>query len=844
VKRQPTSMHRKSCTSITGDSRAFLDRPMMTTSMSTLTSTTIPQQQQQQQQLCRLRRRGQNSNNRRRPIVIVGFVVLAFVYLFQFALIIHQNEASLQLASDVADASIIAQKNSAVLGKDRPSSSSINSINSEHIKEDTTVATTDNISSNGGSSKHNESKGKRRRQYTTNRILIGILSDSHTDMARIYRERHRQLFQLWDDPRLCSIGELLSVMESTNNSDRNNIGDGEKDTRCQVTYTFVLGAYTRLNKNVTTQIDHEGRTISTIHLGSLQDTITAGTTNSSSVLNQSPLTLSHMPVWQEQYKDVYEKHHNDVTILNIIENMNEGKTTTYLNWAYQVAERYNISYVAKCDSDTLLRFSTLLNVLNDELPPVESSLSQQPPVLLGALRHKAFWPDVEEKEWYWKKEWHNGMHLYLSGEMYVMSTNLARVAVDEAKRGMALRSQSQQQQEQQQLLPSIEYTVGHEDHDAISMVQVGHYNATSSTPISSSSLPPPIRWIIVPKQARFFEHPVKGNYRWERIWKREQRLHNQSVALRLSSNMTHVPSSATTTAITTTTAKPNRRKSLLVILGTRTREQRQNYRIMMDKQGYRICNPLKTDDTTPFIKYEDCDIFQLFVVGVGDNRSQKTRFENIDDYDNLVLHHDAGNDDNNHDDDDVIMLNITDNIHLGMGQTVLYYISETWLKRQDTTTQNQQVHLDFILFCQFKFQVHLKDWFQNIANPTIIPTMYDGHHGDDQGVGHRMFIGEFRDKDQTPREFGSYRQKGPNDTHFFHDNYENILLYMGSEVLAISSELVPVILDRARDTDETSRLGIARNLGHDLTYFASKADQTIIHWISITKSVRFWSPIP
>ena len=56
------------------------------------------------------------------------------------------------------------------------------------------------------------------------RILVGIFSsDSSND--RVYRKRHRQLFELWNDTRVCSLPEF----EATQNPN------------CQLIWTFIMG---------------------------------------------------------------------------------------------------------------------------------------------------------------------------------------------------------------------------------------------------------------------------------------------------------------------------------------------------------------------------------------------------------------------------------------------------------------------------------------------------------------------------------------------------------------------------------------------------------------------------
>ena len=53
---------------------------------------------------------------------------------------------------------------------------------------------------------------------------------------------------------------------------------------------------------------------------------------------------------------------------------------------------------------------------------------------------------------------------------------------------------------------SKRYVEGHEDHDISSMA----FHA-----------PEPVHMVTIAKSQRFWEHPVKGEPRWKRIWQRE-----------------------------------------------------------------------------------------------------------------------------------------------------------------------------------------------------------------------------------------------------------------------------------------------------------------------------------
>jgi hypothetical protein len=81
------------------------------------------------------------------------------------------------------------------------------------------------------------------------------------------------------------------------------------------------------------------------------------------------------------------------------------------------------------------------------------------------------------------------VHLYVAGQLYIMATDLAKFVGKEA------------------LENSCSYCEGHEDHDISAM---------------AFHSPEPVKLVCVGRSHRFWEHPVKGEPRWKRIWAREQ----------------------------------------------------------------------------------------------------------------------------------------------------------------------------------------------------------------------------------------------------------------------------------------------------------------------------------
>ena len=62
------------------------------------------------------------------------------------------------------------------------------------------------------------------------RTLVGILT-ANTRPDYTYRRRHRHLFQVWNDTRVCSLRDLRQM-------------PALKRNQCQLVYTFVIGAAT------------------------------------------------------------------------------------------------------------------------------------------------------------------------------------------------------------------------------------------------------------------------------------------------------------------------------------------------------------------------------------------------------------------------------------------------------------------------------------------------------------------------------------------------------------------------------------------------------------------------
>lgn len=185
------------------------------------------------------------------------------------------------------------------------------------------------------------------------------------------------------------------------------------------------------------------------------------------------------------------------------ENMNEGKSQTWFKYAHQVMEDYpgDISYTMKLDADSVLHLHEFFHFAYRHLPPPPYSDN----AYVGSLRDKAYWPkkknttekELGEMEGYFGTEF-EGVHLYLAGQCYILSKNLAKVVQTESR---LLHDKIVDKNKS-----NTTYLEGHEDHDIAAMLLHS---------------PEPVHMVTVRRKQRFWEHPVKGEPRWRRIWHRE-----------------------------------------------------------------------------------------------------------------------------------------------------------------------------------------------------------------------------------------------------------------------------------------------------------------------------------
>jgi hypothetical protein len=612
-------------------------------------------------------------------------------------------------------------------------------------------------------------------QYYKPRILLGILADSQTKESKEMRNRFRQMFQRWSDSRVCSLNEFLAK-DWVDSSSYMEVNDVDRSYDCQIVYSFVLGAYSRSNV-----VPNEVRNTSTVKLFE--------TPTDPLVLKEAP-TFAHSDVTKLPYSDVLV--HKDGIFLNIVENMNEGKTETFLYWASKVSNQFKIPYIAKCDTDTVIRLQKMLRFLNQELPlsPVMVNDAEARPqsIVAGAMRHKpwkgGFLPTVDES--FWQQHYFHGMHLYLNGGFYLMSRHLGELAVREARHLEHIIPNIKMDLPNGQYNDPHSYLEGAEDHDAVALAEQGLFKS----PEYQFSL---IQWLIIPKNLRFFSHPVKSREKWERFFSMEkEKMKNSSDTDVISGSSIDIENDDV--------------KTLLVIFNATTVSMREDYRSELQGQDNHACNALHQH-----MSNIPCDIYYLFVVGNTSSgvQGEKSSLRNKDPSEASKV------------EKDVLFLNVDNEDPLGLGLAAVNYA-------QTNVKSGQNIReFAWTIFCQSTHIVNVTSWNKTVVSQLETSLKAQGNH--------HFLIGDVRDKmkNRNEREYQEFC-----DYEFFRSHHDAIQLYLASDCFAFSSNLVPILLRGALNANyENCRVG---KMGHDLPYLAYKRSDVILHWMPVPQSRQFW----
>jgi hypothetical protein len=173
------------------------------------------------------------------------------------------------------------------------------------------------------------------------RVLVGIFS-TETSSSSTLRKRILSLFELRNDSRVCCFSDFLQL------------SDDERDgSKCELIYTFVMGA------------------VHQTYNDTYFPTEIAGKDERPLVINASGSNATKNTVF-----------------LNIRENMNEGKSQTWFNYATRVTDKYEIDYVAKCDEDSIFDLPKYFQFTSDYLPRAPDNTGIYAGRVHGLTSHK------------------------------------------------------------------------------------------------------------------------------------------------------------------------------------------------------------------------------------------------------------------------------------------------------------------------------------------------------------------------------------------------------------------------------------------------------------------------
>lgn len=280
------------------------------------------------------------------------------------------------------------------------------------------------------------------------RVVMGIFSVDETPLEETFRNEFRKLFV--SHPYVCT---LEKAMEDPLNRS------------CKFIYAFVIGG--NKDPHAPTEIlDH-----------------------------QEEIILPEKP----KYNEV---EHGDMIFLNIRENMNDGKSFTWLNYASNyLSGPLGLDYIGKMDIDTMLLLDRYFEFSNKFMSPIPYNRN----TLIGNFVAKQHWGKKydEAKEIHFIKHW-TWVHIYAAGEMYILSTDLAKSTVQFIEMNPVMKD----------IGNARNYLAGHEDHDVSTFAF-----------ISANESKDPMTLVMIPRDQKWWRHPLKrkgkGN-RWTKTWRLEQ----------------------------------------------------------------------------------------------------------------------------------------------------------------------------------------------------------------------------------------------------------------------------------------------------------------------------------
>jgi hypothetical protein len=302
------------------------------------------------------------------------------------------------------------------------------------------------------------------------RVLIGIFTSDFHNNNYIYRNRFRLLLNKWNDTRICSLYDYQNEHKQRLRQGRIPVHSNIKKikthrtkSKCEFIYTFVIGA------------NPDGPPI----LLSIENDIKYDTTTIEYSNSYISSWTVPRPIINATDDDIYT--HNDITLLNIHENRNEGKSQSWIAYYTEhLIKYYDFDYVAKWDDDSLPIVSKYFDFADTNLvrAPFNSMM------YIGGMNKKQLWnltgrtdEERRKKEIFFENRYLS-IHLYVSGQVYFIANDLAQYITNEA----IIQA------------TNCTYCEGVEDHDISTMAFYG------------SPTIKPIKFVFIGEHQKFWVH--------------------------------------------------------------------------------------------------------------------------------------------------------------------------------------------------------------------------------------------------------------------------------------------------------------------------------------------------
>ena len=288
-----------------------------------------------------------------------------------------------------------------------------------------------------------------------------------------YRQIFRELFDA--HPNVCNVDTALL---------------GKKKDDCKLVYTFVIGGNN--DPNAPTKI-YQNTSIHNI-----------------------TLSLSQCNTCTDA-----DKNYNDMTILNITENMEEGKSLTWFYYASTyLTNSLDADYIGKMDTDTLLYLDKYFNdFAPNSLSPSPHNRNTMAGHFVPYIQTTSKWNKLNKTErqllTYFINQY-SDIKIYGAGQLYIFSTDLAEkmVTFAQEKEHSALMFYGQQPRSGLKNWTFTDFEIYKEDIDMGSMAFLSLAKSSREN----------AKIILVRKVNQFWIHPIKKHWgceMWKEKWDEE-----------------------------------------------------------------------------------------------------------------------------------------------------------------------------------------------------------------------------------------------------------------------------------------------------------------------------------